>query len=97
MQTEIYYNTTNLAGVELMQEHQNSKTQDGRIILFFQSNQSKLFTPFDVLDRVFNNAIPITSVRRSITNLEKKGSLLKCFEQRVGIYGKKNYCWTFNK
>jgi len=68
-------------------------SQQDKILLFFKANPNKSFTPFEVCQVVFNNSCPVTSVRRSITNLEHSGELVKLKERRNGDYGVLNYLW----
>jgi predicted transcriptional regulator len=49
-------------------------------------------TPFDVQDDVGHH-VPITSIRRAITNLTQKGILIKSEVTKMGRHGKMNYCW----
>ena len=44
---------------------------------------------------LMDNNTPLTSIRRAITNLEKKGKLEKTDIQKEGMYGKKTFCWVF--
>ena len=39
--------------------------------------------------------VPLTSIRRAITNLETEGLLEKTNIQKPGVYGKKNHCWIY--
>ena len=41
--------------------------------------------------------VPITSIRRAITNLESEGLLHKTDIQKPGVYGKLNYCWVYKE
>ena len=94
METDnVFYNTINLTGDELAKSIANAKTQDEKIYNYFLLNPEKLFTPFDVLNAVFDSDTPITSVRRSITNLEQNGKLTKTNVQKGETFGKPNYMW----
>lgn len=89
-----YYNTTHLTGEELKQAWKDAETQEQQILILFRKYHDRLFTPFEVLDRVYPNGdVPITSVRRAITNLTECRALLKTEVQRDGPYGKPSYCW----
>lgn len=93
----MYYNTTNLVSMKLKEAILNAETQNEKIKVFFQSKPNELFTPCEVLKCVFDNKIPITSVRRSMTNLTNSHVLEKTNAQKIGIYGKVNYCWKLKK
>ena len=54
-----------------------------------------LWTPFEVSDyynRWFD-PIPITSIRRAMTNLERAGKLEKTGQMKMERYGKPNHLW----
>ena len=88
-----FYNTTKESGADLKKSKEKTFSQSEKILNFFEDNKGKSFTPFDVLKNVFGENTPITSIRRSMTDLERLGRLKKTKEQRVGLYGKMNYCW----
>ena len=51
-------------------------------------------TPFDVETALYSNTmVPITSIRRAITNLTNDEKLVKTDNQKTGPYGKPSYCW----
>lgn len=89
-----FYNTIRENGDVLRESIRKAKTQEEKIEAFFRSYPDKSFTPFDIMYAgVFDNDVPITSIRRAITNLEKRNVLEKTVEKREGAYGKDNYCW----
>jgi hypothetical protein len=92
----VFFNTTKLAGGDLLQERRNSKSQTNLILDFFKSHPDKQLTPFEVAD-VLNLGCPITSIRRSLTVLTDRGCLNKCDTMKEGMYGKKNYTWQLKK
>jgi hypothetical protein len=92
--TESFHNTIALEGVELEKAEKGCNHQEERILRIFATHGGQM-TPFDVCN-VFNKMyqpIPITSVRRAITNLTKRGKLHKCDRMKKEIYGKPNYYW----
>lgn len=96
-----YYNTLGKKGTDLYGSVQMSKSQEERILDFFKSNPGSLYTPPDVRDTLWPPIIdvkrpPITSIRRAITSLTKKGELKKTSVQIMGPEGEKNHCWTLN-
>jgi len=91
-----FYNTIAEDGNELKESEAQAQGQEHQILDFFKENYPKSFTPFDVLS-LLNNKWPITSVRRSITNLTIDSKLEKLQDQRPGGYGKPNYMWRFNQ
>ena len=88
-----YFNTTQLSGSDLSTAIGNAKGQDERILDYFKENPSKLLTPDDVLEAIFTARTPITSIRRSFTELTDGLFLEKTKQMRVGRYGKPCHCW----
>lgn len=85
-----YYNTTNLTGGQLAREIANCKTQEQAVLLIFQS-EGKL-SPSEVFHR-YPTPVPLTSIRRAITNLTKDGLLEKTDKTKPGAYGKAEHVW----
>lgn len=90
---ESFYNTTQLTGNDLIRENQKALSQEERILFYFEDSFEPNFTPFEILNDVFQNQIPITSVRRAMTNLTSQGKLIKTDIQRLGAYGKVCFAW----
>ena len=53
------------------------------------------FSPSQMLQKMesMGKLIPITSVRRAISDLTRDGKLVKTDKQVMGIYGRKEYVW----
>ena len=81
----MYYNTTNLEGNELSDRKNKALTQEEMVIQWFR--QGRAATPSMVWKHVFNQSIPIGSVRRAVTNLKNDGALKRTDLKRTGIYG----------
>lgn len=96
MNTKSYYNTTSESGKQLRQNIRQALRQDDKVLEFFKFHPDNEFTPFEVAQAVFDEHTPITSVRRSITNLTKKGILEETTIKREGIHGRANICWKFH-
>ena len=60
---------------------------------FFLLHQGS-WTPNEVLNYAFGNKIPITSVRRAMTDLTNDGKLIKTKFKRLGSFGRMVYTWT---
>lgn len=100
MKTE-YYNTTNLKGVELKKATSKALSQDEQVLAYFRSYDNRA-TPERVLrhfriveklsERKWHNT-PITSVRRSFSNLKNKGLIRKTDVMIEGDYGKEVHIW----
>ena len=70
-----YYNTTNESGQQLKTFETKAKTQNEKIMEFLSDQKSIEYGASQLLRLVFNGTIPITSVRRSITNLVAENRL----------------------
>tara|TARA_R100000742_G_C4198128_1_gene28081 strand:+ start:260 stop:553 length:294 start_codon:yes stop_codon:yes gene_type:complete len=93
-----FYNTTNQSGEELKCSWIETAKQDEIVLLLFARNKDMTFTPFDIqniLKNDYDKDYPITSVRRSISNLTEIEALEKTSTKRKGKYGKSNYCWKY--
>ena len=86
-----FYNTTDLKGAALTTEVSAALTQRNKIVDLFNGNPESEFTPFEVMSKLKMNCI--NSTRRAMTNLTTDGFLIKTENQKLGDFGKKNYCW----
>lgn len=91
-----YYNTTHESGQLLAEAKQRAKTQNELIIEFFKGGAK--FTPWGVYAQLLalgriSNRVPITSIRRSISDLCKDGYLIKLNEKRREQLGHANYLY----
>ena len=103
-----YHNTTNLNGEELKEAKRNAVTQEENVIDIFEHltivyGKEQLLTPSRIESQWINllrgrkRFPPITSIRRALTNLTKKGKLEKTNKMEVGKYGKPEHCWKLIK
>ena len=90
----MFYNTTNETGDILKEYRRKAMSQDELVLEFYK--QGGLWSPSQVQEKVLPNA-PLTSVRRSITNLTTIGKLVKTVVKMKGIYDRPEYCWRINK
>ena len=88
-----YHNTTHSTGEELRDFRRKTLAQDHLVLEFFKKHPNETFTPSQVLHRLFAENVPVTSVRRAMTNLTDRGKLEKTTEQRKGPFGRPEYCW----
>lgn len=90
----VFYNTIHESGRQLSDSIKKAANQKEKVLRFFKKHPKKLFTPFDIKYLgLFEDNVPLTSIRRAITTLEQDGLLEKTDEKREGGYGKSNYCW----
>jgi len=90
-----YYNTNEEAGSTLKKSRVKANIQEDKILSLFRKYSGIAFAPHEVCQKVFDNSVPITSVRRAITNLTTAGKLVKTGRMKDGPYGKKVHCWMF--
>jgi len=88
-----FYNTNQTPVNERGKEEKKNSNQEHVIAAFFRDNPKDDFTPFEVQEHVFNHNVPVTSVRRALTNLTSSGVLEKTLWTRMGNYGKRNMLW----
>lgn len=89
-----FYNTTHETGETLAEAKGKAKSQDDIVIDLFKGGAK--FTPWTVYHQLIalgriGRSTPITSIRRSITSLCKKGQLVKLNEKRREVLGMSNY------
>jgi hypothetical protein len=89
-----YYNTTNLQGVELAESVEQTKSQSARIYKIMKRKGYNM-TPVEVHAEYCEmyKPCPITSIRRSLTDMTTDGLLFKSDERALGLYGKDNFKW----
>ena len=89
-----FYNTVGLKGRDLFSANEKALGQEDLILEIFKEVRREL-TPFEVDEKLRRDGYvyPITSIRRSITNLTKSGRLEKTSIRRSGEYGQMNYTW----
>lgn len=95
-QLDIFYNTVNIKGSPLRAIKNKIRGQNKIIYDYFKSHPHDLLTPCQVHMLVFQEVIPITSVRRAMNTLTKMGKLAKTSAKKLGKYGVVNYCWRLN-
>ena len=72
----------------------NNKNQNDKVLGIFMSEE-KALTPYEVHVIYEKNHVktPITSIRRSISNLTFLDKLTMTSDSRMGGFGKPNYTW----
>jgi len=92
-----YHNTNKETGNTLIKSNTKASRQEMIILNYFKANAHSKFSPEDVINQVdFGKPVPITSVRRAITNLCKEGHLNKTSVMKKGNYGKQVHTWEIN-
>lgn len=88
-----HFNTTNEEGQLLIDFDAHAKAQEGIILNIFKNNPDAMFTPSMIWERMANPNVPLTSVRRAITNLTKSRKLFKSHAKAMGLFGRPEYLW----
>ena len=93
----MYYNTNNETGHTLSESWDATAKQDTLILSIFMRLPNENFTPNEIEEvcQQNNKDWPITSIRRAINTLTKRGNLAKTSELRKGKYGKNTHTWKF--
>ena len=94
-QPDLFHNTLPLRSEEYAAAESAAISQQERVLAVFSNHPASEFTPFEVQILAQMQHCPITSVRRSISNLERDGKLIKTGTMRMGLYGMKNNCWQY--
>lgn len=97
-----YFNTTHVLGKQLNEYNEKAQSQEDRILRFFLAMYPQKYSASDVWRQCFRQSeaiyatVPLTSVRRAITNLYNSGDLVKTNEQKDGVYGRPEYLWKIS-
>ena len=95
---EVFYNTTNLAGEELLEQTAKALSLQELIFEYYKCKPAPK-NPFEITTQLFMNGYkhPVWSVRRAITNLTTQGKLFKsATANSVGEYKAKNHTWKLS-
>lgn len=95
-----YHNTVGLKDDELRERCRRAKSQEDRILWFFKNNSEMLCPPhfFQYSGHdLFDSPVPITSIRRALTNLTTAGLLTKTDVMVRGPYGDPVHCWRLRR
>lgn len=93
-----YFNTTQLTGEDLKQAVTDAKDQEEAIYIIYKTTD-KPFTPSSILGMMerAGHRLPITSVRRAITNLTDRKLLVMLPNMKTGPYNRPEHYWRINK
>lgn len=88
-----HHNTTCETGETLARYRDQALKQEQRVLLLFQDNPRKGFTPSQVHQLVMPECPP-TSPRRAMSNLTRDNELVKLDEKRQGPHGRPEHVWV---
>ena len=94
-----YYNTVSESGQLLLNYKAQTENQDAQVLKVF-ARLKRALTPSEVWGFLTGSLeipmeTPITSIRRSITNLTGEMKLRKTSEKGLGKYGRSECKWRF--
>lgn len=89
----MFYNTTTETGATLESYQDRADIQEQAVLAYFQANHGP-WRPDDIHANLFRGAVPITSVRRAMTNLATEGKLAKTGIKRMGAMGRPVHTWA---
>jgi len=92
-----FHNTIELDIEDLEIEGKQVSKQEHLVLDIYKNNPSEIYSPFDVWNILTNRGYnyPITSIRRSVSDLTNENYLIKTSTKRDGMYGMKNFCWQY--
>jgi len=88
-----YHNTTESTMSELKLYEHRANSQEGNILNWFREYPRLPHSPSSLQTILFYSEVPITSVRRALTNLTNSGDLVKTDRQVKGPYGRPEFQW----
>ena len=92
-----YFNTTDQDIDYVNKRKAKNRTQEGIVHDLFKSmttlTASEVLTASETLN-LFSNKVPITSIRRAISNLQQEEKLVKTTDTKTGIYGAPEHYYT---
>jgi predicted ArsR family transcriptional regulator len=89
----MFHNTTQETEPALSRYADRARSQEAQIIKWWRTHKAlDQFTPSDINERVLPG-VPITSVRRALSDLTKAGYLVKTPHKRMGPYGRPEFYW----
>ena len=89
-----HHNTTRESDQQLAEYEGRAIKQEDRILEYYASNWHTSISPSRV-HRYLMPDVPLTSVRRAITNLTNQGKLERTDKKVDGVYGRPEYCWRY--
>lgn len=91
-----YHNTNDETGPRLARSQRAAATQEERVASWFRLRPHAAYTAPEVMTAVLPYA-PLTSTRRALSNLTRRGILEKTAQKRDGGYGHDVYCWQLRQ
>ena len=98
----MYHNTNEEKGATLQESRKKAKTQDQTVLEFFKNHDQLGVTPerclrhFKIMEKLSESKwhnTPVTSIRRSFSNLKNQGLIQKTELTIEGDFGKNVHVW----
>lgn len=94
----MYYNTTHSTGPDLTEYRAKARKQEDVVFAHFAIKNKPMSASMVhsnlVSFGVIGSQVPLTSIRRAITNLTTSNLLRKTDKQRTGPFGKPEYLYS---
>lgn len=87
-----FFNTTHLAGGELAQRRRKAATQEDAVLALYRVHER--LGPSQACEMLAYTDWPITSIRRAVNSLTKRGDLVKLSMYRMGPKGAREHLWA---
>lgn len=98
----MFYNTNEENGATLQESRKKAKTQDQTVLEYFKNHDQLGVTPerclrhFKIMEKLSESKwhnTPVTSIRRSFSNLKNQGLIQKTELTIEGDFGKNVHVW----
>ena len=90
----MYYNTTNETAETLKQLVERNGNQTDRVLLIMLNNRSLSASQcHEKYLNEYKQLVPLTSIRRALTDLMNEGFVIKTSKKRIGLFGKNEYIY----
>tara|TARA_R110000803_G_C11853023_1_gene306121 strand:- start:47 stop:352 length:306 start_codon:yes stop_codon:yes gene_type:complete len=98
----MFYNTNEENGATLQESRKKAKTQDQTVLEYFKNHDQIGVTPerclrhFKIMEKLSESKwhnTPVTSIRRSFSNLKNQGLIQKTELTIEGDFGKNVHVW----
>ncbi len=88
-----FYNTNKTTGTELKEAKKRNLAQAEKILKFLSEHPNIKFTACRIHKYLFNDNTPLTSTRRSLSDLKNAGFVVKLDQMVKGVYGRNVHLW----
>ena len=93
-----FFNTLNFSGTELERENARAMRQEELVLAIFKANPTKEISPTQLHEafvKKYHLNPPLTSIRRSLTNLTGRLEIIKTENMVKGNYHLPQHTWKY--